>query len=142
MYHSITFGTKNTWDNWHLIPTTRPVINPPGVKTSYTENPSGDGAFDMTTALTRRPMYKNRTGTLEFYVENGFKNWAFLYSEIMVYLQGQKMRMILEDDPVYYYEGRFSVGDWKSEAQNSGITISYEVGPYKRKIADPTVKRL
>ena len=29
MYHSITIGDKNTWDDWHMIPVTPPVIAPP-----------------------------------------------------------------------------------------------------------------
>lgn len=33
MYHSITIGEKNTWDDWHLIPTSRPLVNPPSVNT-------------------------------------------------------------------------------------------------------------
>ena len=28
MYHSITIGDKNTWDDWHLIPATRPLFHP------------------------------------------------------------------------------------------------------------------
>jgi hypothetical protein len=132
MYHSITFGTKNTWDDWHLIPASRPVINPPTVKTNYVEIPGGDGILDLTTALSGRPTYKNRTGSFEFHVENGFKDWSVLYSEIMVHLQGQKMRLTLEDDPAYYYEGRFSVNQWKSDPQNSLIVIDYDVSPYKR----------
>lgn len=132
MYHSITFGDKNTWDDWHLIPKTRPLFNPPSVKTYYVEIPGGDGSLDLSTALTGRPTYKNRTGSWEFYVENGFKDWAVLYSEIMTYLHGRKMKAVLEDDPEYYYEGRFSVNTWKSDPNWSMITIDYEVGPYKR----------
>ena len=30
-YHSVVFGEKNTWDDWHLVPSSRPVINPPDV---------------------------------------------------------------------------------------------------------------
>ncbi len=132
MYHSITFGTKNTWSDWHLIPTTRPVVNPPNVKTRYVEIPGSDGVIDLTTVLCGRPLYENRTGTFEFYVENGFKDWTVLYSEIATYLQGQKIRMALEDDSTYYYEGRFSVNDWKSDAQRSSIVIDYTIEPYKR----------
>ena len=62
MYHSITLGTKNTWDDWHLIPTSRPVVNPPSVKTNMIEIPGGDGVLDLTTALAGRVLYKNRTG--------------------------------------------------------------------------------
>ena len=109
MYHSITIGEKNTWDDWHLIPSSRPLFNPPPVKTNYIEIPGGDGIIDLTTALTGRPVYGNRTGSWDFYVENGWMDWHVLYSEIMVYLHGQKFQAILEDDPDYYYEGRFDV---------------------------------
>lgn len=134
MYHSITFGDKNTWDDWHLIPSSRPLFDPPEVKNHFVEIPGGDGVLDLTTALVGRPLYNNRIGSIEFYVENGFKNWTVLYSEIMTYLHGQKMRAILEDDPGYYYEGRFSVNKWRSDRERSIITIDYNVGPYKRNI--------
>lgn len=134
MYHSITFGTKNTWDDWHLIPTSRPLFNPPSVKTNLIEIPGGDGALDLTTALAGRPLYKNRTGSLEFYVDNDFRDWTVLYSEIMVYLHGQKMRAVLEDDPSYYYEGRFAVNAWKSNKERSSLVIDYDVNPYKNDI--------
>lgn len=134
MYHSITLGDKNTWDDWHLIPKSRPLFNPPSVKTNYIEIPGGDGSLDLTTALAGRPVYKNRTGSWEFYVENGFKDWAVLYSEIMTYLHGRKLKAILEDDPDYYYEGRFAVNAWKSDPNWSIITIDYEVSPYKRSL--------
>ena len=134
MYHSITFGTKNTWDDWHLIPTSRPLFNPPSVKTNLIEIPGGDGALDLTTALAGRPLYKNRTGSLEFYVDNDFRDWTVLYSEIMVYLHGQKMRAVLEDDPSYYYEGRFAVNAWKSNKERSSLVIDYDVNPYKKEI--------
>lgn len=132
MYHSITIGDRNTWDDWHLIPTTRPLFNPPPVKTSYVEIAGGDGTLDLSTSLTGRPLYSNRTGSWTFYVENGFKLWADLYSEIMGYLHGQKLRAILEDDPDYCYEGRFSVDQWKSDAERSSIVISYSVSPHKQ----------
>ncbi len=134
MYHSITFGTKNTWDDWHLIPTSRPVFTPPSVKTSAIEIPGGDGALDLTTVLAGRPLFKNRTGSLEFYVENGFRDWTVLFSEIMAYMHGQKMKAVLEDDPAYFYEGRFAVNTWKSNKERSTIVIDYDVNPYKQDI--------
>ena len=59
MYHSITFGDGslypsgspkegqfmgiNTWDDWHLIPSSRPVIASPGVSTNFVEIPGKHG---------------------------------------------------------------------------------------------------
>ena len=131
MYHSITFGDKNTWDDWHLVPQTRPVLLPPDVKTNYVDIPGADGHLDLTEALVGEPLYKNRTGSIDFYVMNGYQSWEQIYSIIMNYLHGQKMKVFLEDDPGFYYEGRFSVNTWKSEKHRSEIVIDYDVGPYK-----------
>ena len=134
MYHSITIGDKNTWDDWHLIPATRPLFNPPTVKENMVNIPGGDGVLDLTASLAGRPTYNNRTGSWTFYVQNGFKDWSVLYSEIMVYLHGQTFKAILEDDPAYFYEGRFSVNQWKSDKDCSQVVINYNVGPYKKEI--------
>ena len=134
MYHSITIGDKNTWDDWHLIPATRPLFNPPTVKENMVNIPGGDGVLDLTASLAGRPTYNNRTGSWTFYVQNGFKDWSTLYSEIMVYLHGQTFKAILEDDPAYFYEGRFSVNQWKSDKDYSQIVINYNVGPYKKEV--------
>ena len=54
---------------------------------------------------------------------NDFKPWHMAYSDIMDYLHGQTMRAILEDDPEYFYEGRFTVNAWKSEKDWSRLVI-------------------
>lgn len=137
MYHSITFISsdnteKNTWDDWYLIPSSRPVFSPPGVKTQYVNIPGGNGQIDLTESLTGYPLYENRTGTFEFYVENGHKLWNILYSEIMNFLHGKYLTAYLEDEPDYIYIGRFDVNEWKSDKWWSVITINYDVYPYKK----------
>ena len=49
----------------------------------------------------------------------------------MDYLHGQLMQATLEDDLGFYYEGRFTVNQWKSDPHNSKIVIDYNVNPYK-----------
>ena len=131
MYHSVTFGEKNTWDDWRLVPASRPVFNPPAQKVKTLDVPGGDGVIDLSQALTGYPVYQNRTGSMEFIVMNDFKPWQTAYSDIMDYLHGQKLRAVLEDDPEYFYEGRFTVNTWKSEKDWSRIVVDYSVGPYK-----------
>jgi hypothetical protein len=131
MYHSITFGDKNTWDDWGLAPSSRPVFDPPTVKTKTIDIPGGNGVIDLTESLTGYPVYNNRSGSIEFIVVDQDREWYDIYSEIMNYLHGQMMKAILEDDRGYYYEGRFSVNSWKSNKDWSRITIDYDVNPYK-----------
>ena len=137
MYHSITFinssnEEKNTWDDWHLIPSSRPVFNPAEVKTQYVDLPGGNGQIDLTESLTGYPVYKNRTGSIEFYVENGHESWDVLYSKIANYLHGRTLTAYLEDDSGFFYEGRFDINEWKSDKWWSIITINYNVYPYKK----------
>ena len=156
MYHSITFsetiedketGTLvgvNTWDDWHLIPVTRPTMAVPKASKNMVEIPGRDGSYDMSDYLTGGITFSDRTGSFQFIVDNGHENWITIYRTIMTYLHGKKLYMCLaDDDPGYYYEGRFSVNAWASEAANSKITIDYQVSPYKYAIrthgADPTI---
>ena len=41
------------------------------------------------------------------------------------------MKMFLEDDPNYYYYGRFFFKEWRSEANFSKVVIEYQVAPYR-----------
>lgn len=138
-FHSITIGERNTWDNWHLVPTSRPIVNPPGVKTNYITVPGRNGELDLTEALAGRAVYSDRTGEWEFYVINSgqvdynssYAAWYSRYTTIMQYVQGKEFQIILDDDPDYYYTGRISVSSWDSEAGNSRITLNYVLSPYK-----------
>lgn len=143
-YHSINIGNKNTWDNWHLVPTSRPLVNPPQVKTHYVDLPGSHGSIDLTEVLTDHVVYTSRQGEWEFYVINSgqvvynssYAAWYNRYSEIMEYVHGQELRVVLDDDPAFYYKGRLSVNNWQSNKGNSVITINYLLEPYKKQIYD------
>lgn len=140
MYHSVTFGDKNTWDDWHIVPSSRPVFNPPEPKTKTIDVNGADGYIDMTDKPAGYPTFNNRQGSFEFYVMNEDDNgdsygaWYDRYTKIMAYLHGRKMKAYLEDDSLYYYEGRFKVNEWKSDKDYSKIVIDYDVEPYKRSV--------
>lgn len=140
MYHSVTFGDKNTWDDWCLIPTVEPVIDPPAPKTNFIDIPGGDGSLDMSEILTGYPVFSNREGSLSFIAMN--KNASMqpecnpykfrdLVATIMDHLQGKRMKMYLEDDPNFYYEGRFSIDRYQANINFNEISIKYVLEPYK-----------
>lgn len=156
MYHSLTFGDsleagKNTWDDWRLIPTSRPVFAFPEVKTHQVDIPGGNGVIELTSALTGYPTYNNRKGSWEFIVmhsgltsdanahayDNSSKiAWQLVMSDIANYLHGQSMYISYEDDPDFYYKGRLSIGGWNNGEEYSTITIEYDLEPFKYSITD------
>lgn len=139
MYHSITIGEKNTWDDWHIVPLSRPVVNPPGIKTEYVDIPGANGSFDYSEILTGSPVYKDRTGSWKFAVMNDYQEWHYLYSILLSYLHGRYFdSIILEDEPNYKYKGRLTLNEWESSKDRSTITIGYVLSPYKQSVSGAT----
>lgn len=132
MYHSLIISGKNTFTEWGVVPTSRPVVNPPEVKTTYIDLPASNGVLDYSDLLLGTIPYSQRKGSWEFAVRPGY-SWPMVYSSIMNYLHGQKHTVILEDDPYYQYTGRLSVNKWKSDENYSLITIDYDLDPFKQR---------
>lgn len=137
MYHSITFGNKHTYKDWGLVPTTRPLFDMPPAKTVYVDIPGADGSLDLTTSLTGDVMFENRSASFEFQVISR-RDWVQVYSNIADYLHGQKMRIVLDDDPQYFYLGRAQINKWKSDKNFSTITIDVIADPYKYELFSST----
>lgn len=143
MYHSLTIGRleivngvssivgKNTWDDWHLIPSSRPFVAMPEVNANAVDIPFRDGSLDITEAVTGFVTYKDRDGSWEFYIHNDYSYWANLLREIANYLHGKRFAVWLEDEPEYYYEGRLSLEDYKPGKNYSTLSIHYVLHPYK-----------
>lgn len=147
MYHSVTFITsglwhptkiytggevrKNSWDDWHLIPTSRPAIAPPNARTVTSERSLCDGVFDFSQTLFGKITYGFREGEIEFLIDNGHMLWCLLYSEIMDTIHGQYARLYLEDEPDCFYEGRLFVKEFRSEKDWSYITVAYKLNVEK-----------
>lgn len=143
-YHSIIFENrgvkKHTWEDWKLVPSSRPLFAPPKQKLSIIDVPGANGSIDLSEILTGYPVYENREGSIEFIVINGYDEWYRKYTEISNFLHGLNIKAYLEDDRNFYYTGRFWVDEWRSNNDGtwSNIVISYSVFPYKLSVADST----
>ena len=134
MYHSLTIGNKNTYSDWYLVPDGRLFIAPPEVKTTFVDVPGVSGSLDLSQLLTNYPLYNNREGDLSFHVLNEKPySWIELYQEIANYLHGKRLKVVIEDDPDYYYEGILKLNAWTNNNDGtwSDITIGYILDPYK-----------
>ena len=140
MYYSITFKNrydvrKNTWEDWHLIPSSPPMIEPPETYTNYVEIPGRmAGAIDLSTALTGSVSYLDSEGSWEFIMEEGFYSRAELYQILKTFLHGKNMKIYLEEDPTHYYYGRTSVEMPQTGQGPTVFTIGYHVRPVKYKL--------
>ena len=130
MFHSLIISGKNTFVEWGIVPTTRPVVAPPKVKTTYADLPAAHGMLDYTGLLLGEVPYGQREDSWTFVVRAGAR-WSEVYSSLMNYLHGKRHTVILEDDPDFLYTGRLTVNRWKSDPANSKIVIDYNLDPFK-----------
>lgn len=150
-YSESNVDCRNTWDDWHILASERPIFAPPETKTNYIDVPGGNGSLDLSEALTPYPTYNNRTGSFTFKVMNDYEKdgiivnetydkgrWAQRYSEIMEFLHGQCLYAVLADDPTWFYQGRFSVESLSPGDTWSEITINYNVNPFKWNVSSST----
>ena len=138
IYKFDDFGDSvtNTFRDWHIMPLGRPTISPPQQKIQKIDIPGSNGELDLSNSLTKYPVFGNRTGSMTFAVDYDKTDWLTAYTKIMRFLQGVNVRMILEDDPLYFYEGAVYVEDFNSRNDGtwSEITLGYDLQPYRRSI--------
>ena len=136
--HGMTFGVggyhKHTWTDWSLLPVSIPTFAPAVPALSLETVPGASGAIDYTEALTGAVPFQNRQGSFEFIVLPD-QAYETAKSEIAQFLAGKTLNCILDDDPNYFYSGRFWVNDAASNRGYGTIVISYEVDPYKYSVA-------
>lgn len=131
MIFGVTFGDKHTYRDYGMLPKTRPTVAPPAIRTNYVDVPGLDGQLDLSEALTGRIGYQTRDFSAEFLVIDARNRWDTLYSELLDTLHGQRVKIILDEDPGYYYVGRVTVGKLTSDKKTATISIKAVCDPYK-----------
>ena len=143
------------YKDYYLVPTSLPIIKPPGIKTHEIDIPGANGVLDLTEVLTPYPLYQNRTGSLKFALlddrraiynryaglsgnyNSKFKtnnrnlhedtsSWAKIYSELMNRIHGRKCHLFLEDEPEWFYQGRLAVNSWDPSSDGGHPTVTID----------------
>lgn len=137
--NGVTFGTKHSYDDFGLILKSS-TISLPKPKTKTVEVPGADGVIDLTETLTDDVKYNNRTLSFTFTVIDPISSFASVLSEVTNHLHGRKLRIYRDADRNYYYEGRCTVNQFKSNKRTATIVIDCDCEPYKiekNSISDP-----
>lgn len=130
MEHSVIIGGYNVYEKWGLVAKSRLHVAQPEVKTNYIDVPGGDGQLDYSDILTGKVRYGRRTGSWEFWLKPQ-ERWAEVYTDLLMTIHGKTEKLILTDEPDYFYTGRISVNSFKSEEKDSTIVLDYNLEPYK-----------
>lgn len=127
---TVTFGTKNSYDDFGLILTDK-NIGFPEPKLEEVDVIGADGVIDLSEVLNDDIKYKTRKLQFTFTVLKGNKYWASTVADVANYLHGKKLRIQMDFDPAYYYTGRCKINSFKTSKRLCTITIDAECEPYR-----------
>ena len=135
----VKFGNFRSWDDFSLI-LSQKTIGTPSPKTETIDIPGGDGVLDLT-EFFGETKYNNRNLSFEFSTIVPQSEFMNLFSRVQDALHGQKMQIVLDDAPEWYYTGRISVSEWKAEKAVGKLTIDCDCEPYKTKLSQTVVTK-
>lgn len=133
----VTFGDYHSYDDLSLI-LAQKTIKAPSPKTEIIDIRGGDGVIDLT-EFFGEVKYSNRDLIFEFTAQVHQSEFMNAFSAVQNALHGQKMQIVLDDDPEWYYVGRITVSEWKADKNIGKLTIDCDCEPYKIKRAETVV---
>ena len=133
----ITFGNYHSYNDLKLILESK-EIGSPGVKENKVDIPGADSSLDLTDFFGE-PKYEDVTHKFSFSTIVPQTQFLSLFSTVKNALHGKKMRIILDDDPLFFYQGRIKVLPFTNEKNIGKISIECDCEPYKYKLAKTVV---
>ncbi len=134
----VKFGDFHSWNDLFLILGSK-EIEAPKTKTHYVDIPGADGNLDLTEYFGDIN-FENRKLTFNFSTIVCQNKFLKLFSNIQNLLNGKKMRIIIDDDPSFYYVGRLSISPWNANKNVGEMKIEADCEPYKYKLYPTIIK--
>lgn len=121
-----------SWDDFHLIPESRPKIEYPKANYSTIAIPGSSERFDITEYLPGGLTYQIVNGSWSFIVDHtqweNEKSWFKSRRALEKFFNGERFIVELTDEPGKLYSGRLWLSEQVSEDQHSTVKIEYEFG--------------
>lgn len=128
----IRIGDYHTWKDWGLY-LQKISIDYPTRKEYKVSVPGMDGSIDLSEILTEgEPRYQNRMLAFSFeFADGGYKEMFTKASKISNRINGKRLKVTLDEDPQFFYEGVVQVKTEKINSMVSSLDITVEADPYK-----------
>ena len=130
MKNTVTFDDRNSYADFGLV-LTDVDIGVPEPKVEEVDVAGADGSIDLSTVLTDDIKFKKRKLTFTFEIAGDVFTFPAILSKISNYLHGRTMKVVRECDDEYYYTGRCTINQFKTDKRIGKIVIDAIVDPYK-----------
>ncbi len=135
----ITFGNYHSYRDLNLVLKSKEIASP-AVKVRKIEIEGADSALDYTDFFGEAK-YEDMKHKFEFSTIAPQSEFLSQYSVVKNALHGKKERIILDDDPLFYYMGRLHISPLTTEKGIGYVTIEADCEPYKYKLQKTAVSK-
>lgn len=130
--NGIQFGNYHSWNDFSLVLQPDWELEAAQPKIEQIDIPGGDGVLDFTEAFGEIK-YKNRKLKFNFRTIVPRSEFWTLFSTIQNTISGRYMKIVIDNDPMWYYMGRITMDQWKADQNIGQITVECDCEPYKYK---------
>lgn len=135
----IRFGAFHSYDDLRLL-LKKKTMGTPHVKENKVDVPGADSSLDYTDFFGE-PKYEDVTHKFEFSSMIPYGEFPAQHSQIKNAIHGRKLRIILDDDPAFFWLGRCKVSEYTSSRNIGAVDVECTCDPYKYKINQTVVTR-
>ena len=125
---------KHTFKDYGLVVGNNDVVGEPRPKVNIIDIPGSSKRLDLTETLTGKPEYEGRQLKLVLGGMKGRDAWAEQYRRILMDLHGKRIKAVLDNDPLWYYEGRAELSGFDRVRDLGSFTLTLDAEAYKYEI--------
>ena len=133
----IIFGDLHSYRDLRLILESK-EMGAPEVKVNKIDIPGADSALDLTDFFGE-PKYDDVKHKFTFTSIEPQETFLTQFSTIKNAIHGKKVRIILDDDPSFFYLGRCFVSGFTNAKGIGTVSVECECEPYKYKLKETVV---
>ena len=131
IFKGALINDEHTLRDWGAAITNSDVIGMPEPQTVLLDIPGRSGRLDLSEVLTGDISYGNRELKLQLACQTDIERWQETCLHIFNKYHGQRVQVIFDEDPGFFYAGRASVTDPRREHTAGQFTIRVDAEPYK-----------
>ena len=136
--YGATINGKHTYKDYGLVINNTSTVEEPSPKTNFVDVPGSSTRLDLTETLTGQVEYNSRSVSFTLGKLLEPSRWPILYRELIYTYQGKEVKVILDDEPEYYYQGRAELSDFSRSQMLGSFKFTVDADAYKYEVYDST----
>ncbi|MGI6256598.1 MAG: hypothetical protein ACOYJU_00805 [Anaerovoracaceae bacterium] len=133
--YGATINGYHTLRNLGLVIGNNDIVSSPTPKINIIDIPGASKRIDLTETLSGNVEFEGRTLKFEFGIQLPKDRWAETCRMILNTFHGRKVRVILDQEPEFYYEGRAEVDGFDRAGTLGTFVMTVNADAYKYDIS-------